>query len=105
MNILECIKKLLTGGALEPTIEEQKRAWKEYAKTIPPEKDDRGRCSMCSKQRVLAHINKMWYDAPVEEVLGGWLTSESFVAFCYPCTRDYLFQGQLRRKEFNEYRD
>ena len=114
MNVIECIKRLFTGGAIEAEVKATNMFWGDYEKTIieynPDEAkkvavEDRVRCDMCSKYRVLAPIGEMWYDAPVEEVLGGWLVAESYICLCFACTRDYLFQGQLKRREFNGYRN
>jgi hypothetical protein len=114
MNIIECVKKLFTGGAFEDT--KSQKFWDAYEQrllvadkvpieTVVNDSDERETCAMCRKRRILAPIGEMWYDAPVEEVLGGWLVSESYICLCFACTRDYLFQGQLRRKEFNGYRN
>ena len=114
MNVIECIKKLFTGGAVENEAKAQK-FWDAYeqrlleADKVPIEattndSDERETCGMCRKRRILAPIANMCYDAPIDEVLGSWVLIESYICLCFACTRDYLFQGRLRRKEFNGYR-
>ena len=111
MDIFECIKRLFTGKDETKT----KQFWAEYeqrlleADKVPIEattndSDERETCGMCRKRRILAPIANMCYDAPIDEVLGSWVLIESYICLCFTCTRDYLFKGQLRRKEFNEYR-
>ena len=111
MDIFECIKRLFTGKDETKT----KQFWTEYeqrlleADKVPIEattndSDERETCGMCRKRRILAPIANMCYDAPTDEVLGSWVLIESYICLCFTCTRDYLFKGQLRRKEFNEYR-
>ena len=113
MNIFECIKRLFSG-----TVEDEvkaKKFWDAYeqrlleADKVPIEvttsdSDERETCGMCRKRRILAPIANMCYDAPTDEVLGSWVLIEPYICLCFTCTRDYLFKGQLRRKEFNEYR-
>ena len=111
MDIFECIKRLFTGKDETKT----KQFWAEYeqrllaADKVPIEattndSDERETCGMCRKRRILAPIANMCYDAPTDEVLGSWVLIESYICLCFTCTRDYLFKGQLRRKEFNGYR-
>jgi len=114
MGLINCLKSIFGSGNVftEEDITVQLKHWDTHESDLGVEQkgspvvDERGRCSLCRKQRVLAHVNEMWYDAPVEKVLDRWLISEpSGIAWCFACTRDYLFQGQLRRREFNEYRN
>ena len=114
MNIFECIKRLFTGGALENTgVHDEAKAqkfWDAYENRLVVDEpstliEERDYCDMCRKRRKLASVGEMWYDAPVEKVLGSWVVSDSRIYLCFTCTRDYLFQGQLRRKEFNGFRN
>ena len=91
MNLIECLKSIFGSGSVFTEADIVR--------------DERDTCGLCRRRRLLAPAGEMWYDAPVEEVLGGWLVSESYICLCFPCTRDYLFQGQLKRREFNGYRN
>ena len=92
MNVIECIKKLFTGGAVENEAKAQKcgdayeqrllEADKVPIEAVANDSDERETCGMCRKRRILAPIANMCYDAPIDEVLGSWVLNESYIRLC-----------------------